>query len=402
MQTISTTPKKWLQALKYAAIATLALRLGLGVVMAAAWIVARPHLPLEIFSDDSPYDGLSVPLTPTADAVLGVWVRWDAVHHLNLARLGYLQSSEGDSVYFPLYPALTRIAATLLGGNYILAGLLVSTIACMAALAILYVLSEGDYGPLTARWTVVALAAYPTALFLIAPSSESLFLGLVLASFHLARTRRWWLAGATGFLAGLTRPNGIILAAPLLFLAWQEWRQERPSLMSRKSASMLVGTALPLAGGLAFLTWRSMNGFPPVSQILETHSGLVMANPLAGLTAAVVQWFRVHQLPTTLDVASALAFIILIGLMAAHPRWRRGEWLIFAGANLLLVLFKQSFVASSLQSMSRYVLVIFPAFVFLGDLLSRSSTRLRLLYVTFSGGLLIFLSVAYTLWMFVG
>lgn len=127
-----------------------------------------------------------------------------------------------------------------------------------------------------------------------------------------------------------------------------------------------------------------------------------MADPLTGLLSALAQWLRVHDLPTTLDAASAVGFIIMIALMAARPRWRRPEWLAFAGANMLLFLSKQSFVASSLQSMSRYVLVLFPAFIVLGDWLSHRNRRIRLIYIAISSIILIALSAAYSLWLFVG
>ncbi len=370
--------------------------------MGAAWLVAKPYIPVEAYSNSTLYDGLPVPFTSPADAALGVWVRWDAVHHLNLARLGYFQVSEGDSVFFPLFPALTRLTALITGGDYIIAGLVVSTLACVAALTFLYMLTETYYGPNAAKWAVAVLATYPTAVFLIAPYSESLFLSLILAAFLAARMRRWWLAGTTGFLAGLTRPNGMIISAAFLLLAWQEWREDRPSLLERRTVSLLGGLLLPLAGGLAFLAWRSASGFPPISQILEEYSGLVMADPLTGLIAAIAQWLRVHDLPTTLDVASALGFIILIVIMVLRPRWRRPEWLIFAGANMLLFLSKRSFVASSLQSMSRYVLVLFPAFIVLGDFLSSRGRNTRLLYTALSSAALIVLSMAYGLWIFVG
>ena len=76
--------------------------------------------------------------------------------------------------------------------------------------------------------------------------------------------------------------------------------------------------------------------------------------------------------------------------------------MIFAGANMLLFLSKQSFVASLLQSMSRYVLALFPAFIALGDWLSHRSRRARLIYIALSSTILIALSAAFSLWLFVG
>ena len=393
----------WRSAFLWALFATLVLRIGLGSVMAAAWIVAKPHLPSDVLTSLEFYDGLPVPTSSPLDALIGVWVRWDAVHHLNLARLGYFQTPTGDSVFYPLFPNITRLVATLIGGDFIVAGLIVSTLACFLMFALLHQLTEIHYGPNAARWSIIALAVYPTGLFLVAPYSESLFIALCLAAFLSAHDRRWWLAGIMGFLAALTRPNGMLIPVGLVWLAWQQWREDRHGLIGgRQILSRLAGLSLPVLGSLVFLTWRSASGFAPIGQLLEDHSGLIMADPFTGLITAIIQWLRVHDLPTTLDVFSALIFIALIVLMIVRPRWRRWEWIAFSATNMLLFLSKKSFVASSLQSMSRYVLVLFPVFILLGDFLAKQSRRTRLFYTILSSTGLITLSAAYAFWIFVG
>ncbi|HEY70012.1 MAG TPA: hypothetical protein G4O08_05445 [Anaerolineae bacterium] len=395
-------PTSWRSALKWAVMVTLALRIGLGLVMGTAWMIVKPHLPTGALVSNELYDGLPVLSGTPLDAILGVWVRWDAVHHLNLARLGYFQAPAGDSVFYPLYPAVTRLTASLTGGDFIIAGLLVSTLACIFLLALLYRLAERHFGEETARWSVIVLAVYPLSLFLIAPYSESLFIALCLAAFLAAEDRRWWLAGIAGFLAALTRPNGILIPVGLAYLAWRQGHDQSTKVISRQSIPILGGLTLPVLGSLIFLAWRSASGFDSIGQILNDHSGLIMADPLTGLITAIGQWLRVHDLHTTLDVFSALIFIALIALMMVRPRWRRWEWIAFAGANMLLFLSKKSFIASSLQSMSRYVLVLFPAFILLGNLLAQRSRRTRLVTIALSSTGLIALSAAYTLWIFVG
>ena len=71
----------------------------------------------------------------------------------------------------------------------------------------------------------------------------------------------------------------------------------------------------------------------------------------------------------------------------------------------LLGLLSRGGVASevaSLKSFSRYVLVLFPAFLVIGDFLSTAGKRVRLFYVMISGTLLIIASVMFTLWFFMG
>src|SRR5437870_921220 len=83
------------------------------------------------------------------------------------------------------------------------------------------------YVPAAARWALFALAVYPTAFFLLAPFTESLFLALTMAAFVAADARRWWLAGVLGAMASLTRGPGIVTTAALAWMAWQQrsyWR----------------------------------------------------------------------------------------------------------------------------------------------------------------------------------
>jgi hypothetical protein len=72
------------------------------------------------------------------------------------------------------------------------------------------------------------------------------------------------------------------------------------------------------------------------------------------------------------------------------------------GMNLSIFLSKESFIASSLQSTARYILVLFPAFIVLGDWLGRQSRPLRFVYVTISSSASLLLSALYTLWIFIG
>ena len=398
----------WRAAWAWAVILVLALRMGLGAIMGAAWMVVRPSLPVELLTDLSKYDYLPIPTTFPGDAMLSVWVRWDAVHYLNLARVGYFGASEGDSVYYPLYPVAVRFVTWTTGGNYAAGGLLISTLAAVVMFACLYRITEGRYGADSARWTVVALAVYPTAFFLIAPFTEVLFLALTLGAFLAAHARRWQLAGVLGALASLTRGPGILTVAALAWIAWEQWCGDgRPLWLSwagiRRAMPVAIGLAMPLLGGLAFGWWRRVAGFPPMSGVLNQYSpGVAFTDPVSGLWLAIAQWITIHDLPTTLEVSSTLAFLGLSGAMLANRRWRRVDWLIYMGVNLSVLLSKHAVQASYLQSLARYVLALFPAFIVIGDWLAHRGPQVRFAYLTLSGALLIVLSALYALWWFIG
>jgi hypothetical protein len=393
---------EWWTALLWGISIVTVLRVVLGLSMAASWLTVRPFLPVDSLQNPSAFGELPLHIDHASEAFLNIWVRWDAVHYLNLAYSGYSNVTEADSVFYPLYPTITGFLAHILGNQYILSGLIISTIAAIASFTCLYWLAENLLSKKTAKWTLLALASFPTALFLIAPFTESLFLALTLGLFVAAYKGRWWLAAMLGFLASLTRGPGLFTALALAWIAWEQWRNIKTGFPSLWYASRLTGLAAPVLGAFAFHMWRDAMCFAPFTEIFHNHSGLKITNPVSGLLQACVQWSQVHDLQTTLDLGCALLFLALIVIMIARPRWRKPEWLLYIGANMSIFLSKESFVASSLQSTSRYVLVLFPVFMIIGDWLSQQSQRVRFVYLAISGICLIVLSMLYPLWVFIG
>jgi hypothetical protein len=370
--------------------------------MGVTWQIVKPNLAPGLLDNPAVYGDIGIPTTFPADALLGVWPRWDAIHHLNLALQGYSGVSEGDTVFYPLYALLTRAFRGLVGGNVILAGLLVATLAATASFAGLYRLTDSCFGPSAAQWSVLALAIFPTAVFLIAPFTESLFLALTVGAFLACYRGRWWLAGALGFLASLTRGPGIISALAFAIIAWDGWRKTKVPFLRYWGTPILAGVGLPLAGGVSFLAWREAVGFPAVPEILRQYSGLVLTNPVSGLLASVQQWVRAGDFTMTLEVLTAFVFIGLTSAMFVNPRWRRPEWLAYVTANLCLFLSKQSLTGSSLQSLPRYVLTLFPVFMVVGDWLAHRGRRIQFVYLVGSSSVLLVISALYVLWVFIG
>jgi hypothetical protein len=156
--------------------------------------------------------------------LLGVWSHWDGEWFLHIAQTGYA-SHEANVAYFPLYPTLVSgIGSYLLGGNVLLAGVLVSLIAGLVAFWLFYELVRHDFGTGVARKSLLYLTVFPTSFFLAATYSESLFLALALGAFlAVRRYNNWWLAASLVGLAALTRNIGILLLIPL---GWEWFRRE--------------------------------------------------------------------------------------------------------------------------------------------------------------------------------
>ena len=392
---------EWRRAAALGIGLAVALRVGLGLVMGAAWVVVRQRISADQVPDISIYGKLTMPGTLLGQAVLGVWPRWDAVQHLNLALRGYVDMTEGSTVFFPLYALLTR-AVALVVGDTIVAGLIVSTIAAAFAFTFLILLGEHVFGREAGEWAAVALAVYPMAVFLIAPFTESLYLALTLGAFLAAYRMRWFAAAGLGALASLTRAPGMAASAAFAVLAWRQRPTPAPGKRSTSLLGVTAAVLAPLAAAAAFLVWRASAGFAPLPVVLGQYVNTTIVDPLTGAFLALRQWLEVHDLPTTLDILSAAGMVAITTLMILRKRWRRPELLVYMLVNLAVLLGRHTEGAPSLKSLSRYVLVLFPAFLVVGDWLATTRRWIRFGYVAISSTVMLILSSLYVFWWFIG
>src|SRR5262249_47881050 len=121
-------------------------------------------------------------------------------------------------VFFPLYPVLMRTLAPVAGGDVVIAGLILSLACFTVAVALLYRLAALEIGDDDAGPAVLFLVTYPFALFFSASYTESLFLLVTVGAFYAMRRERPLEASFFGLAAGLARPNGFWIAAPLLWM----------------------------------------------------------------------------------------------------------------------------------------------------------------------------------------
>ena len=196
-------------AFRWAVVIFATMRVSLSLIAALA-LFQFPLYPTTYYHD--------VPPVPPgiANALLGVWQRFDTLWYTKIAMQGYAQG-DGTTVFFPLYPILTRFVGKVLWGNYLLGGIIVSNVAYFLALIALYKLTQLEFDSQVAARTVVYLSVFPTAFFLLAAYTESLFLLFAVAAFYYARKGNWLAASVMGLLAALTKQLGLLLLLPLLY-----------------------------------------------------------------------------------------------------------------------------------------------------------------------------------------
>jgi len=224
---------------------------------AGLWAVSRVALALFTYVTLLLRPGGSGQAATSFPALASAWLQWDAKWYVQIAQAGYFNDQSAG--FFPLYPLLIHIVGMALGGDYLVAALLVSNLGAFGVFIGLALLAAHEFGSeRTASYAVTMLAAYPLAFFLAAPYTEGLFIALVAFTLYGARTGRWRVAAACAFFAALTRPTGIILLAPLVWEYggqrgwWTTWRSAE-SWRARLGAAFLPRNWRPRGNALGSL-----------------------------------------------------------------------------------------------------------------------------------------------------
>ena len=326
-------------------------------------------------------------------------LRWDTGWYLNIALEGYQWSPDIDGqqniAFFPGYPLLTSGVATLIGAQaisrgrldrpprlairrlqqrFIAAAMLITVVGFSWGMVFLYRLAREHLDPEATRASLLLLATYPFAVFFSAAYTESLMLLAVVAAFYHFRHERWIAAAGCGLLAGLTRPNGFLLAGPLAVIGLRQLLARRASaqagdrivrhaLIAAGVAAMpLIGTMIysgfvysltgdPFAWREAHTAWgRSYTGFPTLMVPLESIS-----------ERGVVEYTTAQPI----EALNAVGAILACALIWPITRRLGAEYGLFMILNVGPPLFFGGFL-----SMGRVTSLLFPMFMYLALVLA--------------------------------
>lgn len=298
---------------------------------------------------------------------------WDGLFYRDLAVGWYDAVPEAGARFFPLYPALARLLAPLVGGREDWALVIIANVAAFGGAWVLWRLvrevvdaagpvaaAPDGGGTLLGRLTgsvadrsawMVAIA--PAAFVLAWAYTEGLALLLVAATLLALHRRAFVWAGFFALLSAALRPVGGLLLVPIAIELWRA--RPRPSWAVVAAAVVAPVAGLLLALGTIAATtgdvWipleaqREIRGGmqDPITRVLEPIGELVKGN------------FR--------DTYNLAHMWVLLALYVVA--WRRRQpmsWLAYAGLTLLLTLSSQQ-----TDSLGRYALVVVPFVVALAQ-----------------------------------
>jgi mannosyltransferase PIG-V len=301
------------------------------------------------------------------NAVFAPAARWDSAWYLGIVQHGY--SSRASSAFFPLYPLLVR-AFTPVCGSAVAAGTVISLGALAGALSLLGRLARLDLGERAADTTVLLLALFPTAFFLSAVYSESLYLLLSFGAILAARQARWDVAGALGCAAALSRPNGVLVAVPIALIYLSTYR--------RIDRSALWLALIPL-GLIAYLGYAAVLWHNPLEPfVAQAFYGRAFGGLFGGVfhALAMLPGDVLHLAsgdttpagawdPVTMELHRLVDLAFLAFAVAGVVLSRRRLPFAYQAYSVLMLLSSTSYPnpGKPLEALPRYVIVIFPLFM---------------------------------------
>ncbi len=328
------------------------------VALTAAWMLADTQGPLD-------------------HGIIGLFDRWDGPLFGRVAEFGYTdpRTDPHATAFFPLFPLLLR-ALHATGLSYAAAGMLITTAGSVIAGAFLYRLAEEEIGEGSGRRAVLYMMLFPTAVFLVAPYSEALFLAGAVAAFYYARRNRWLMVAVPGAVAVASRAAGLFL---LLGLAFEFVRQSDWSRKKVLAAGAGLGTAaLPVIAYCAYL-WNVKGD--PFYFFVDQREGWhrELAGPLSSLTktwglafgdGGPTNWIFSWRIEL---VAAALGIAFTVWAL------KRREWgyAAYMGATMAAIM-----TSTWYFSVPRLLLSLFPIYLLLAGWTVRKESRHEYLLAT--------------------
>jgi hypothetical protein len=258
---------------------------------------------------------------------------------------------------------------------------------------LLHRLTELELGAEAARGAVWCLACFPMAFFGSAVYSEALFLALSLGAVYAARTERWAWAGALAACGAATRSAGIVLVVPLVLLhvrthGWR-WRRSLAWLGLAPLGLAAFSGVLALAGDDPLTPFHAQDlwfrhfagpfvgawdgaraAWDGARQLVAGPHGRVYFPTAAGDVMAV------SRQNLMLFAFLAMAVPALVGVARRLP-------LAYVAYCLVALALPLSYPVTPqpLMSLPRFLLVLFPLFMWLGWWTTRGSRRRELAVV---------------------
>jgi hypothetical protein len=312
--------------------------------------------------------------------------RWDTKHFIDTATNGY-RTDEPNIQNFPLYPSAIWIIHFLLGwlgASWSWCAFLAAQISSFFAFLYFYRLARLDLQEHEARVALGLFAFFPTAYFLTAAYSESIFCAVLFACIFYARKQHFVLAAVLAFAAvmGKLQALAMIPGIFLLFACRKDLRQK----------GLLLGWgAVGLAACLGLLTYLAINRvvygdffyFIGHADRIWTFYATLPFEKLIPIASSYCE-----RAPNERNTVVALPLLfMLIAVAGLYPIWRRRNFFDLGFALGCIYLLS---TVGWWVSHPRYILMIYPLYLSTAAWFAAHKLR-SASYLVISGGAFIYL-----------
>lgn len=283
------------------------------------------------------------------------WANWDGGHFLGIAENGFAVTQQ--YAFFPLYPALISLLVPVFR-NFLATGLVISNILALLAVIFLYKLAKLDFAKDLSLRTIIYFLFFPTAFFLGAVYSESLFIFTTAAAFYFLRKGNFAVSSIFAIFVTLTKPYGIIIVLPLVI----------EYLVSKKSRfkfePQLVLLLVPVVAFIVYLIYlRNLTGDAVIFAKVQGDWLRTPVNPAVTLWNYYLSFFITPpNLFFGIQVIEFLSAILVLVLIIFGWKKLRLSYSVF-----LLSLYLIFVSTGTLTSFPRFVLVLWPSFFILAN-----------------------------------
>jgi hypothetical protein len=301
---------------------------------------------------------------------------WDASWYRDIAAHGYSSAHSEGLRFFPLFPMISRAVAWLPGVSPAFAVVFVANVSALALGFALYgLVMQERHDDELARRAVWLVYLAPPAFVLVMGYAEPLFMTLAALTLIGLRSRRWWLAAVAGFLAGLTRPVGVLLALPAAVEGWKT-----------RDVKAVAPVVAPAVGLVAYLAWAAHLThdflYPLRAQEDPVRRGH-WVDPVRAVAHNVHELFSGDHVSAGVHAVSAIVFVALLVVLVR--RWPL-SFTLYAGLALVVAL-----SSKNLDSLERYGLATLPFVLAGADVIADPARERVALYL--AGAALVLASI---------
>ncbi len=332
-------------------------------------------------------------------------LRWDAGWYLKIAREGYSYNgndlTQQPIVFYPLYPALSKLVASAFGISAAAALLTVSNLSILLTALLFYKLVKDEYGHEVGLLATAALCLFPTSLFFSAGYTESLSLLLIATFFLLLKKGHFLPASIAAGCVMATRSTGIILCAPLLLELWRNRGRE-----ARRAIPLALTCVVLATSGLwlyMIYLWAAFGR--PLAFTTDMQAwgeGTAIGTEL--FRAVTLQPFRhladIWKFGPDPNTLSPWIFLLSLSLIICFRKRLTTSLFIYALGVLLLPYFTLS-GSVGFVSFTRYVLLAFPLFIIAGRIF-QERVWLGFSIIGLSAAMLFMYTAFYAQWYWAG